>query len=135
MLALRLATACMHPTKYSKWHLNGPKPDSNTRSGRPLRPCGSGHLVTNFQAVIKSAASAASRETKNQGPRSREPADDGSASGRRGSAGLPWIMVPDFELPGGCASSRLDHVSKFYGIRGGCASSRLIHGFSDCEKI
>ena len=30
---------------------------------------------------------------------------------------------------GGCASSRLDHGLKFYGIRGGCASSRLIHGF------
>ena len=29
---------------------------------------------------------------------------------------------------GGCASSRLDHGLKFYGIRGGCASSRLING-------
>ena len=31
---------------------------------------------------------------------------------------------------GGCASSRLDHGSKFYVIRGGCASSRLISEFS-----
>ena len=35
---------------------------------------------------------------------------------------------------GGCASSRLDHVFKFYRIRGGCASSRLISEFSDCVK-
>ena len=33
-----------------------------------------------------------------------------------------------FGLPGGCASSRLDHGLKFYVIQGGCASSRLIHG-------
>ena len=33
---------------------------------------------------------------------------------------------------GGCASSRLDHGLKFYGIRGGCGSSRLINEFSDC---
>ena len=43
-----------------------------------------------------------------------EPTDDGSACGRRGSAGLPWILVLDFGLPGGCASSRLDHGLKFY---------------------
>ena len=66
----------------------------------------------NFQAVIKSAASAASRETKNQGPRSR------GAHGRRlglrttGLGGSPgsWSLI--FGLPGGCASSRLDHGLK-----------------------
>ena len=82
-----------------------------------------------FQAVIKSAASAASRKTKNQGPRSR------GAHGRRlglrttGLGGSPgsWSLI--FGLPGGCASSRLDHGLKFYGIRGGCAGSRLMTGF------
>ena len=74
----------------------------------------SGSLVEklNFQAVIKSAASAASRETKNQGPRSR------GAHGRRlglrttGLGGSPgsWSLI--FGLPGGCASSRLDHGLK-----------------------
>ena len=32
---------------------------------------------------------------------------------------------------GGCASSRLDHGSKFYVIRGGCASSQKIVKMSD----
>ena len=53
-------------------------------------------IFMKFQAVIKSAASAASRKTKNQGPIDPgEPTDDGSACGRRGSAGPPWILVPD----------------------------------------
>ena len=97
----------------------------------------SGSLVEklNFQAVIKSAASAASRETKNQGPRSR------GAHGRRlglrttGLGGSPgsWSLI--FGLPGGCASSRLDHGLEFYVIQGGCASSRLIHEFSLSSAI
>ena len=84
-----------------------------------------------FQAVIKSATSAASRKTKNQGPRSREAhvhADDGARLGSPGS----WSLT--FGLPGGCASSRLDHGLKFYVIQGGCASSRLIHEFLDCAS-
>ena len=52
----------------------------------------------NFQAVIKSAASAASLDL--QGP-----TDDGSACGRRRS-GAP------LQIHGGCASSRLDHGLK-----------------------
>ena len=35
VLAPRPATACMHPAKY-KWHMNGSKPDLNTRSGRAV---------------------------------------------------------------------------------------------------
>ena len=82
--------------------------------------------IGNHQAVIKSAASAASRNPR-------------GAHGRRlglrttGLGGSPgsWSLI--FGLPGGCASSRLDHGLKFYGIQGGCASSRLISGFSDCQ--
>ena len=86
-----------------------------------------------FQAVIKSAASAASRKTKNQGPRSRgaQPSPVVRLPSRRPWTPLhgSWSLI--FGLPGSCASSRLDHGLKFYGIRRGCASSRLISEFSD----
>ena len=36
---------------------------------------------------------------------------------------------------GGCASSRLDHGLKFYGIQGGCASSRLVNNFLDSKFV
>ena len=36
-----------------------------------------------------------------------------------GGWGAPWSLVPGIGLPGGCASSRLDHGLKFYVIRGG----------------
>ena len=86
----------------------------------------------NFQAVIKSAASAASGKTKNQGPRSR------GAHGRRlglrttGLGGSPgsWSLI--FGLPGGCASSRLDHGLKFYadwGITGNAHASTTVDFF------
>ena len=52
MLALRRATACMHPTKYSKWHLNGPKPDLNTRSGRAVWKGGSEMGASRFQCLL-----------------------------------------------------------------------------------
>ena len=52
------------------------------------------------------------------------------------SVGSPGSWSLTFGLPGGCASSRLDHGLKVYGIRGGCASSRLIHGHPNSpEKI
>ena len=57
-----------------------------------------------FQAVIKSAASAASRKPKIQG----SPGD--SLAGGQRPQGAPL----GFGLPGGCASSRLDHGFKFY---------------------
>ena len=68
----------------------------------------------NFQAVIKSAASAASRETKNQGPRSRGAPEPRRPQAEPSSVGSPgsWSLI--FGLPGGCASSRLDHGVKFY---------------------
>ena len=83
--------------------------------------------AANFEAVIKSAASAASRK-----PKSREGSSRGVPRGPR-PPGEPLSDSPGaassrFGLPGGCASSRLDHGLKLYGIRGGCASSRLIHG-------
>ena len=85
-----------------------------------------------FQQVIKSAASAASRKPKSREGSSRGVQDSGSA-GRRQPRGTPTgASFPGFGLPGGCASSRLDHGLQFCVIRGGCASSRLIHGFSDC---
>ena len=66
----------------------------------------------NFQAVIKSAASAASRETKNQGPRSRGAPEPRRPQAEPSSVGSPgsWSLI--FGLPGGCASSRLDHGLK-----------------------
>ena len=93
-----------------------------------------------FQAVIKSAASAASPKAK-----SREGSSRGapravvrirSVARPRPSSHLapsPGAPFPSFCLWGGCASSRLDHGLKIGGIRGGCASSRLISEFSDCE--
>ena len=48
-----------------------------------------GALCLDLEAVIKSAASAASRKTKSRGPRSRKRPDDGSASGRRPAEALP----------------------------------------------
>ena len=55
----------------------------------------------NFQAVIKSAASAALHPPGIPG----EPVDDGSAARPQKRLGSPGI-------PGGCASSRLDHGCK-----------------------
>ena len=86
-----------------------------------------------FQAVIKSAASAASqiqgiqvqgsaRTTGTVGRRGRPVPD---RIGRRGRVAPLDLGSLDLE---GCASSRLDHGLKFYGISGGCASSRLISG-------
>ena len=40
----------------------------------------------------------------------REPSDDGWACGRQGQLGSPGFL--DFDLSGGCASSRLDHSLK-----------------------
>ena len=72
----------------------------------------SSFLKLNFQAVIKSATSAASPKTKIQESRgaSGMPADNGSAGGRRKQLGSPRFL--DFGLRGGCASSRLDHGLK-----------------------
>ena len=56
----------------------------------------------NFHAVIKSAASAASPNTKIEESR--------GASGRRKRLDSPGIL--DLGLRGGCASSRLDHSLK-----------------------
>ena len=65
-----------------------------------------------FQAVIKSAASAASRKTKNQGPRSRGAPEPRRPQAEPSSVGSPgsWSLI--FGLHGGCASSRLDHGLK-----------------------
>ena len=62
------------------WRLKAPKTHISGRTDSGL----------NFRAVIKSAASAASRETKNQGPRSR------GAHGRRlgmRTTGLGWAPL------------------------------------------
>ena len=59
-------------------------------------------LKLNFQAVIKSAASAASPKTKIQESR--------GANGRWKRLGSPGFR--DFGLRGGCPSSRLDHSLK-----------------------
>ena len=48
------------------------------------------------------------KEPKSRNP--GEPADDVSAGGRRKRLGFPGFL--DFGLPGGCASSRLDHGLK-----------------------
>ena len=63
-------------------------------------------------SVIKSAASAASRETKNQGPRSRGAPEPRRPQAEPSSVGSPgsWSLI--FGLPGGCASSQLDHGLK-----------------------
>ena len=52
------------------------------------------HFGRALEAVIKSAASAASRKTKSRGPRSREA--PGRRFGKRTAAsrGAPWIFVP-----------------------------------------
>ena len=47
----------MHPTKYSKWHLNGPKPDLNTRSGRAVWKGGSEMGASRFQCLLLAAGS------------------------------------------------------------------------------
>ena len=92
-----------------------------------------------FQAVIKSAASAASQiqGTQVQGsarsvarapvpsPEPRSVVRPPTSSHRPPSSGAP-LDLGSLDL-GGCARSRLDHGLKFYGIRGGCASSQLIH--------
>ena len=67
-----------------------------------------------FQAVIKSAASAASRKTKSWGPSSRKASDGGSACGRRGTGFSPGAWSPGFDLPGASASSSLDDGLKIY---------------------
>ena len=64
--------------------------------GVPCFGCGS------QEAVIKSAASAASRKTKSRGPRSGQA--DGGRPGR-----FPGSWSSGFGFPGGCASSRLDN--------------------------
>ena len=96
-----------------------------------------------FQAVIKSAASAASPKAKSRegssrgAPRAvvriRSVVRPPPSSHRPPSSGAP-LDLGSLDL-GGCASSRLDHGLKFYGIRGGCASSRLISEFSDCVSM
>ena len=65
-----------------------------------------------FQAVIKSAARAASRKTKSQGPRSRGAPEPRRPHAEPSSVGSPgsWSLI--FGLPGGCASSQLDHGLK-----------------------
>ena len=99
-----------------------------------------------FQAVIKSAASAASPKAKSREGSSRGAPDDGArwddgdgratGDGRTTERGTPLDLgFLDFGFPGGCASSRLDHGLKFYVIQGGCASSRLISEFSDCARF
>ena len=87
----------------------------------------------NFQAVIKSAASSASRKPKSREGSSRGVQDDGFGWRATASGHSSGASFPGFGLPGGCASSRLDHGLKFYVIWGGCASSRLISEFFDCE--
>ena len=57
-------------------------------------------------AVIKSAASAASRKTTSRGPRPRE------ATRPLLSGSFPGSWPPGFGLPGGCAGSQLDHGCK-----------------------
>ena len=64
-----------------------------------------------FQAVIKSAASAASRKPKSRGS-SRGVQDDGFGWRATASGHSPGASFPGFGLPGGCASSRLDHGCK-----------------------
>ena len=52
-----------------------------------------------------------------------------------GDFGVFCVFLRMFCSPkGGCASSRLDHGLKFYGIQGGCASSRLISGSQNPKK-
>ena len=84
------------------------------------------------QAVIKSAASAASPKAKSREGSSREVQDDGFGWRATASGHFPGASFPGFGLPGGCASSRLDHGLKVYVIQGGCAGSRLISAFPDC---
>ena len=85
----------------------------------------------NFQAVFKAAASAV-QEAQIQGRKPQGSAGRGLGCQATASERSPGASFPGFGLPGGCASSRLDHGLKFYVIQGGCASSRLISGFSDC---
>ena len=63
-----------------------------------------------FQAVIRPAASAATRKPKSREGSSRGVQDGSSAGGRlTASEHSPGASFPGFGLPGGCASSRLDH--------------------------
>ena len=83
-----------------------------------------------FQAVIKSAASAASRE-----PKSREGSSRGEPRGRRPPAEPPsctplGLASLDLGFLEAALAVDLIKASNFYGIRGGCASSRLIHGLA-----
>ena len=90
-----------------------------------------------FRAVIKSAASAASRKPKSREGSSRGLQDDCSA-GRRRPLGTPLELPSlDFDFLEAALAGRPDQGLKFYLIRGGCASSRLVHGFSDsvCEGL
>ena len=65
----------------------------------------------NFQAMIKSAASAASPKTKIQeSPPQGEPSRFRCPPAESLSAGSPGFL--DFGFRGGCASSRLDHGLK-----------------------
>ena len=77
--------------------------------------------ILDLEAVIKSAASAAGTLALQA---------DGGRPGL-----FPGSRSPGFDLPGGCASSRLDHGLKFHVVQGGCASSRLISEFSDCARF
>ena len=69
-----------------------------------------------FQAVIKSAATAASRKTKNKSGTKIQgsPAEPRRPQAEPSSVGSPgsWSLI--FGLPGGCASSRLDHGLKVF---------------------
>ena len=78
-----------------------------------------------FQAVIKPAASAASRKPKSRGPSSR-----GAPRGRRPPAEPPsgsplelQVCPLDLGFLEAALASRLDHGLKFDGIQEGCASS------------
>ena len=87
-------------------------PDNRLRSHHGVSKGKQGIQKLNFQAVIKSAASAASRKHK-----SREGSSRGVPRSRRPPAEavvlhFPGASFPGFGLPGGCASSRLDHGLK-----------------------
>ena len=66
-----------------------------------------------FQAMIKSAASAASRKPKSREGSSREVPRGRCPPAEAVVLHFPGASFPGFGLPGGCASSRLDHGLKF----------------------
>ena len=94
-------------------------------------------VTLNFQAVIKSAASAASRKPKSREGSSRGVQDGGSAGGRR-----PWgtpLELPSLDL--GFLEAVLAanlttalNVAYIIIIQGYCASSRLISKVSDSVR-